>query len=122
MSDLRKDTGRILFVIRLFLFTLFLCAILFSRRVNKCLYPAEVDSTLIQSELMLGLNSGIPAYFVLKNFPAKDLNTQLAHFHQKVHLLSLQSFTGTLRNHCYARRDMTFLMQTDNDNVLILQT
>jgi len=63
MRDLCKDTGRILFMIRLFSFIFLLCKVLLCDSVKKCLDLAGVDSVQSQSELKSDFNYDISIGF-----------------------------------------------------------
>lgn len=122
MKDLCKDTGRILFIIRLFLFVFLLCTVLFCGPVKKSLDLSGVDSVCSQSELMTVFNYDIPTDLVCRIHTARTLISPAGHFHKKVHLYSLQNVVGALRNHCIPQRNMAFLMQKENHFLSILQT
>lgn len=122
MRYLCKDTGRILFVIRLFLFTFLLCAVLFCRSMEKCQEFTEIDFARSQSELMFGIQHDSTDDSVFRTFFASTSNTQTDHFRQKVHPHSIQNVCGTLGNHYIYQRNMTFLMGMQDYSFTILKT
>lgn len=122
MSDLCKDTGRILFVIRLFLFIFLISTVLFCDSVKKYRDFAGVNSVRSQYGLMLGFCCSIPEIIVCGISPAGNRNTETRRFHQKVHPYTLQSIAGTLMNDYITPYNMTFDVRTEDHFILHLQT
>lgn len=122
MRYLCKDTGRILFVIRLFLFTFLLCAVLFCRSLEKFMEFTEIDFSRSQSKLMLGFQHDSSDDSVYRTFFASTSITQTGHFLQKVNPHSLKNGCGTLGNHCIYQRNMTFLMGMQDYSLSIFIT